>query len=171
MLMYHPAQDINHCLYRLILILELSEKDSINIETYRVMDFYTLFPHLLKMIKPLPNELRSYREAFNKIKEPFEAIKNTKRVMFELENFQSICIQNLIAKGLLDKKSFTDGQLKINSANIPKSLKDSINNSKFSDECWFKAIINHLPDISFNGKKGLKARSGLMEFRYDLEKS
>lgn len=169
--MYHPSQDINHCLYRLILILNLSEKDFISVETYRVIDFYTLFPHLLKMIKPLPNELRSYRKLFNSVKDPFEAIKNTKRVMFELENFQSICIQNLIAKGLIDKGYFDNGQLKLNSDKIPEKLIESINNSHLSKESWFKAIINNFPDISFNGKNGLKARTGLMEFRYDLEKS
>ncbi|MFM9745688.1 ABC-three component system middle component 5, partial [Streptomyces brasiliscabiei] len=54
MLMYHPAQDVNHCVFRLLLILEHTEHEKLNTDVYRLIDFYTLFPSLLKLLKTLP---------------------------------------------------------------------------------------------------------------------
>ena len=169
--MYHPAQDINHCVYRLILILEKSKHSSINIDTYRILDFYTLFPYLLKLIKPLPQALSKHRSKFKDIQEPYESLKNTKRILFELEALQSVCIQNLLAKNLLDKDSYECGFLKRSNIELPEQLQSEIQTARLANEEWFKVLVDELPQTEFKGKAGLKARTGLMEYRYDLEKS
>lgn len=169
--MYHPAQDINHCVYRLILILENSQHTSIKLDTYRMVDFYTLFPYLLKLIKPLPQALSKHRSKFKDIPEPYESLKNTKRILFELEALQSVCIQNLLAKNLLDKESYDSGFLKRSDVALPERLRSEMATSRLSNEEWFKVLVDELPKAVFKGKAGLKARTGLMEYRYDLEKS
>ena len=110
--MYHPAQDINHCVYRLLLILECSEHEQFNVNVYRIVDFYVLFPYLLKLIKPLPNPIGKYRSKFAGIQEPFESLRSTKRIFHELERLQSIAVQNLLAKEFLDRQAFENGILK-----------------------------------------------------------
>lgn len=169
MLIYHPSQDINHCCYRLLLILECSEHEKFNVELYRLIDFYSLFPYLLKLIKPLPNPISNFRSKFRNIPEPFESLRNTKRIMHDLERLQSTTIQNLIAKELLDKEALENGFIKRTEKSLPPSLLEQFNSSRLSSEEWFKVLINEFPKARFRGSNGLKSRSGLMEYRYDMD--
>jgi len=169
MLMYHPAQDANHCVFRLLLILEHSEHDHIDISVYKLIDFYFLFPHLVNLLKPLPTPINKFRKEFSEIPEPYETLKNTKRILYELEELQSTAIQSLLAKNLLDLDEFEKGWLKRTSFNIQPEIHNALNASDYANQGWFKALINEFPKAKFNGKAGLKSRTGLMEFRYDVE--
>lgn len=171
MLMYHPAQDINHCVYRLLLITELSEHDRLNVDLYRLIDFYTLFPSLLKLMAQFPSPIHRYKTKFMEIPEPFESLKNTRRILHELEQLQSIAIQNLLAKDLLDSESVKDGYLKRTKKELPEYFLQAIRESRLVREDWFKVLINEFPKAKFTGNNGLKARTGLMEYRYDMERS
>lgn len=170
MLMYHPAQDINHCVYRILLVLEKSEHESLSIDIYRLIDFYTVFPYLLSLIKTLPKPINKHRKIFSAIPAPFESLKNTKRIMHELELLQTIAFQNLLAKDLLCKEAFNKGILQRSLSKLPSELYQSLDASRLVNESWFMAIINDFPKTKFIGKNGIKARTGLMEYKYDMEK-
>lgn len=167
--MYHPAQDINHCVYRLILILECTEHEMISIDIYRLIDFYSVFPYLLKLIATLPRPINKHRNKFSKIPEPFESLKNTKRILHELERLQSVAIKNLLAKEVIDRQSFDNGYLKRTKRPLPDAFKEKIQSARLPNEEWFPALINDFPKAKFVGNNGLKARTGLMEYRYDME--
>ncbi|WP_090572413.1 ABC-three component system middle component 5 [Nitrosomonas sp. Nm33] len=79
--MYHPAQDVNHCVFRTLLLLEHTVHEVIELELYRLLDFYIVFPHMLKHIRPLPAELSTYRRLLAEIPDPFESMRNTKRII------------------------------------------------------------------------------------------
>lgn len=169
MLLYHPAQDANHCVFRTLLLLEHTVHESISFDLYRLLDFYVLFPHLLKHIKPLPTELRAYKQLLSEIPEPFEAMRNTKRVMYGIESIQTVAIHNLLAKRLLDIDSYKSNRLQRTTEPIPAELLLALQSTELAQKEWFRVIVNELPAINFGGKSGLKKRSGLMEFRYDTE--
>lgn len=167
--MYHPAYDANHCVFRTLLILEHTVHEVIDLELYRLLDFYILFPHLLKHICPLPAELRAYKRLLSKIPDPFESMLNTKRIMYELESLQTVALHNLLAKQLIDIDSFKSKQIRRTSEAIPPDLSAAIQSSEQAQNEWFRMVVNELPLINFGGKNGLKKRTGLMEFRYDTE--
>lgn len=168
--MYHPAQDVNHCVYRLLLILECSEHQQFNVSVYRLIDFYVLFPYLIKLIKILPRPISNFRGKFADIPKPFESLRNTPRILHELERLQSITIQNLIAKELLEKEAFENGSIKRTDKPLPESFYEQVPLARLNGKDWFKVLINEFPKAKFTGSDGLKARSGLMEYRYDLER-
>jgi hypothetical protein len=168
--MYHPAQDINHCVYRILLVLENTEHKSLSIDVYRLIDFYTVFPYLLRLINPLPKPINKHRKIFFNIPEPFESLKNTKRIMHELELLQTVAFQNLLAKNFLCREAFEKGIIQRSLSKLPLELSESLEVSRLAQEEWFKAIINDFPRAKFIGKSGIKARTGLMEYKYDMEK-
>ena len=43
----------------------------------------------------------------------------------------------------------------------------SFSNNPISNEDWFKILSKEIKDIEISGGKGFKARTGLMEYRYD----
>ncbi len=169
MLIYHPIHDVNHCVYRVLLILENTQHENIELDLFRHIDFYLLFPHLIREIKPFPSELSSFKKEIKQIPEPYELVNNMKRTMYELEAIQTTAIQNLIAKNLIDINSYKNKIMKRTDNSLPDSIYDGIRNNYVVKEEWFRMLINEFPTVNFLGKKGLKARSGLMEFRYDIE--
>ena len=169
MLIYHPIHDVNHCVYRILLILENSQHSHIDLDLFRLIDFYLLFPHLIKEIKPFPAELISFKKVIKHIPEPYEFIGNVKRTMHELEAIQTTAIQNLMAKNIIEIDSYQNKSLKRTEELLPESIYEIIMNNAVVKEEWFRMLINEFPNVTFFGKKGLKARSGLMEYRYDVE--
>ena len=169
MLMYHPAQDANHCVFRTLLILEHMVHETMDVAVYRLIDFYILFPHLLKFLEPLPTQLRPYKQILQNIPEPFENLANTKRILFELEPLQTVALHNLLATDLIELDIFKSQRLKRSSENLPDELKNALKTSHLANTEWFRMLINEFPTLNFIGKSGLKKRTGLMEFRYDVE--
>lgn len=167
--MYHPVQDVNHCVYRILLLLEHTTHDEIGLDLYRLLDFYMLFPHLLKDIEPLPKELGPYKRLLKEIPAPFESMRNTKRIMHELESLQTAALHSLLAKQLINIEKFKSKLLQRTEVLLPNALASAIQSSDLAKKEWFRMVINDLPVIDFGGRKGLKKRSGLMEFRYDTE--
>ncbi len=169
MLIYHPVYDINHCLFRFLLILEKSNKNIFQWELFRVMDFYLLFPSQIKKINPWPNSLRSYKKIINEIPVEYEVLSNSKRVFFDLQNIQTATVFNLIAKGLLDAESFEHKrELKRTNVKLPQKLQEKIEDSYLQRRPWFDFVANGLAEIELLGNTGIKSRSGLMEFKYDI---
>lgn len=169
MLIYHPIHDVNHCVYRILLILENSQHSDIDLDLFRLIDFYFIFPHLLKEIKPFPSNLASFKKVIKRIPEPYELISNIKRTIYDLEAIQTTAIQNLMAKNIVEIDAYKRKSLKRTEESLPESIYEKIRNSDIVKEEWFRMLINEFPTVNFLGKKGLKARSGLMEFRYDVE--
>ncbi|EKN4023991.1 hypothetical protein NUA08_002971 [Yersinia enterocolitica] len=167
MLIYHPVFDANHCVFRTLLLLQEQNYCEIDIELFRLMDFYVLFPNLLKSIKPFPNQLRKYKKAVHLINEPYENITNPNRIFLELRRIQSIAFHHLLSKQLIDMKSFENGTIKRTNTSLPELLLASINQVEYKKCEWFTLIASELKKIEFYGASGLKKRTGLMEYRYD----
>lgn len=167
MIVYHPAYDVSHCLYRMLLLLENIPCRDIEVERLQLLDFLLLFPSLLKNIS-FPSELRSARKALSNIPEQYENLPNPTRLMFELDNMQKESISSLIARGFINKDNVYNGVISRTDVELPKELLDKMSGDSVVKEAWFLLLVNNLSILDFYGSKGLKARSKMMEFRYDV---
>lgn len=167
MLIYHPVFDTSHCVYRSLLLLQEQDYFEIDIELFRLMDFYVLFPSLLKLIKPFPNELRRYKKEIQKISDPYENIQNPNRIFIELRRIQSIAFHHLLSRNLIDMESYTDGKIKRTKTALPEELSHSLSEDSYRKSEWFAFVSKGFLQIEFYGSNGLKKRTGLMEYRYD----
>lgn len=168
MLMYHPAFDANHCLYRIVSILRATDDQQISWPLLRILDFYYLFPSQLKNIKPWPSEIRKLKAQVMKIPDQFEDLTNPTRTFFELESFQKTATLELIAKGVLSKSSFDKGIIELEPDSLPSAYTALLDTDDFLKSDAFEVITKGLPKTNLNGSSGLKSRSGLMEYVYDL---
>lgn len=168
MLMYHPAFDANHCLYRIVSILHATADRQISWPLLRMLDFYYLFPSQLKNIKPWPSEIRKLKAQVTKVPEQFEDLTNPARTFFELEPFQKTATLELIAKGVISKSSFDKGIMELEPDSLPSAYTALLDTDVFLKSDAFEIITKGLPKTKFNGSNGLKFRSGLMEYIYDL---
>lgn len=169
MLVYHPIHDVNHCLYRMLLVLETSTHRSFEWDTFKLMNFYLVFPHLLKEITPLPAAVSSYRKVIKEIPDSYVEVANPKRTLFDLSGLQHMAANHLAAKNIINLDFQRTNNLTPKEYSLSEQLARSIETDPIRKKPWFKLIIDELPLLDLRGKNGLKKRSGLMEFQYDLE--
>ncbi|EKE74962.1 ABC-three component system middle component 5 [Gallaecimonas xiamenensis] len=168
MLMYHPAFDANHCLYRVVSILRATSDTKVSWQLLRMLDFYYLFPSQLKNIKPWPRDIGKLKALVMKIPDQFEDLTNPARTFFELETFQKTATLELIAKGVLSKAAFDKGIMELEPDSLPSAYIALLDTDDFLKSDAFEVITKGLPSTKFSGSNGLKFRSGLMEYIYDF---
>lgn len=168
MAMYHPMDDSNHCFFRMLLLSHHLCKNAkeASIETFRIMDFYCLFPSALLEIK-LPREFSKYKKAFTDIPLQFEVMPNKAGLYGRLRHVQNNALGCLVSLGFLDRTRFLDGMVALTTQPIPANIASKISESPIVVEEWFKFLIEAMPDFPSDGKNGWKARTHLGEFRYD----
>lgn len=167
MLIYHPISDVNHCAYRLLRLLEASAQREFSWDQIRLFDFYSLFPQALKSIKPFPKELLAYKKLVERIPDAYESMPNEHRIMFQLMPIQNTAIHNLLARDFIDTELHQDGRVSRSKRRLPRALANSIKDDPILNEGWFRFLVDELPAVDFDGRKGLKFRSNLLEYRYD----
>ncbi len=166
--MYHPIDDSNHCLFRMLLLSHHLQHDAMeaSLETFRIMDFYCLFPSALAEIK-LPREFSKYKKVFQGIRPQFEIIQNKAGLYDRLRHVQNNALGCMVSLGFLDRSRFLDGLVVLTSQPIPANIVNKIFESPIADEEWFKFLIEAMPNFPSEGTSGWKARTKLGEFRYD----
>ena len=163
MIVYHPAYDAHHCSYRMLSVLYAVQNNSLSSEMIRFIDFYYLYPHLLKRLDSLPRPLNYKKKIIDDVEDPFEITPNPNTLFYELGKTQESVLNSLRNKSLF---SIENRLVKLNVNFLSKRLIDSFENNSFVSEDVFDVLIGSFPKVNLHGPNGFKAKSGLMEFRY-----
>ena len=166
MIIYHPAYDLNHCVFRLISLLFAIKEHTINWDTLQILDFYYVFPNLLADIR-LPRNAIATKKTLKNLPKPYESLQNPKRLMFSLKTIQNAAARALIAKGLIDKKFYLKNTIRLYTKRVPETLYEHIAKNYKIETLWFQLLVKVLAEYPINGKDGLKDRTRLLEFHYD----
>jgi hypothetical protein len=167
MLTYHPIHDIHHCAFRLLSILMDVNKEQIEWERLQIMDFYYVFPHLISTIR-LPRE-RGFNKSIANISKPYVNMPDSNRLMFELMAIQAETGRGLAAKSIFDREKYIYGKVMLNQHRLTTELMGLINSNPIRAESWYYPTIKMLVSLPLDGDNGLKARTKLMEYKYDAK--
>lgn len=166
MLLYHPAFDIHHCIFRILrLLLRLPQKNY-EIEKVRILDFYLLFPSLISNIK-FPLEARRQKSKFTKLENKYNEIKDPYRIFIRLEPFQMGALKCLVSYGVLDVVVFRDAKIKFIREKVPQTLIVALEKANLESAELISLLTDTFSNIDLYGDSGLKARTDLFEHRYD----
>lgn len=168
MLIYHPAFDIFHCSFRLLRLLENLPKVQLEVDRLRILDFYLLFPTLLQNVT-FPRNATSYRGTIRALDIPYERIDDPFKIFLQIEPLQIAALRCLASYDILDAEQLTEGKILRTEKHLPKQLKEAIENAYAENRDLTNLLTGPLFDLDFYGNSGLKARSSLMEHRYDPE--
>jgi hypothetical protein len=166
-LVYHPAHDPYHCALRTLAILRASEQPALDVDKVRIIDFYVLFPSLVSEIT-LPRPLSSLRTAAAKQQHAYEYVDNPKQVFLELKEIQYSTYLALAGQNVIDPAQLESRLLAIRDQNIPEDIHSTIKKFLGENKGISETISRGLSLIPLLGAGGLKARTGLMEYRYDI---
>ena len=163
MLIYHPAFDMHHCIFRMLQLLIKLKNEPHDIEKLRILDFYLLFPQELDQVR-FPRGMKGYQKGSH---QNYEKIENPYRVFSRLEQFHLNALKCLAAYNLVDPFLLPLGKVQRTKQEIPNNLLKLLEaaNSRCSREIDF--LTGPFGDIDLYGKSGLKERTRLLEFKYD----
>lgn len=164
MLIYHPAMDAYHCVFRLLLILR--KIDRVEIDKAKILDFYILFPSAILSAR-LPESMRSKRKSLGKYKNRYRDPISPTTSFREICQIQEAAIQCIAASGLVNMNELSCGFLVRSEVCLSTELTQSIDDYISENIDLADVVLNDLFSIPLLGADGLKHRTSLMEYRYD----
>ena len=165
MLIYHPAFDIYHGVFRFLRLLRELPQSGTELERIRILDFYLLFPPLLRNVR-FPAGTAQLKSYFSKLPDLYEQIDDPKALFGRLAPYQQAALDALAARNLIDPGALAEGKVVRTGTIIPLELETVISRrNDNSKEIQF--LTGPLSQVSLYGRMGLKNRTDLFEYRYD----
>lgn len=171
MIVYQPAFDLYHAIYRMINILgHFKYADSIEVDRLRIWDYYLLFPNKLKSIT-LKQEEGDIRKLINsyilKEQNPYELILNDKKMLEKIRPFQMGALKYLASIGLIDKDYLKNNRISKISNEVLKELRSITEELNSQENNTISLLTGHFFYVPLLGRDGLKSRTNLLESKYD----
>lgn len=168
-LTYNEAFDPYHAAFRFLRLhigCKISER--MPFDTFRILDFYILFPFRMQSMKFLSEDTawRKVSRAYSE-KAPYGELPDDNSIFSRMEPFQRAAAASLARHGYLSSAAWEENEISFNEFELPTELGNRCEtlNEEMSD------IVEILCQIwqryPLGGHSGLKDRTGLLEFRYD----
>jgi hypothetical protein len=165
MLIYHPAYDAYHAIFRALLILDALR--SLEVEKLRLLDFYLVFPAELRHVR-LPRTHRVDKLRAEKLLNVYRGPVNGMQAFRDMEPIQLAAIRALAASTLIDPAQLEKGHVIRTQVPVPADLTDPIRAARSMEQMMSDYVLGKLAEIPLRGTDGLKERTRLMEYRYDV---
>lgn len=167
MLIYHPALDVNHCIFRMLRLLRLRPDRTIRWDAHRIIDMYYLFPYLLGDAR-LPQNLTKLKREFAAAPSRYNPAPSPKLFIHRMSGILEGAALSLANKGFVELDAFRSGWLTLTEKEIPKKLTDAFD-AATADAKLVAFLAIEVAAIPLGSKGGLKERTGLLEYYYDAE--
>jgi hypothetical protein len=163
---YHPALDPYHAAFRMLRLIRELELGKTEIDTLRILDFYLVFPALIARMR-LPRQLMKSRRTLEQRANHYHFSGDPRIVFHRMEAGQRAALRRLAATGIIQRTGLEEGMVLRTPKELPHTLMELMETRSARDcdliDC-LKLIAGRIP---LKGSNGLKARSGLLEYRYD----
>ena len=148
--------------------MDRTEQTELSDSQLRILDFYFVFPSLIAKIN-FPQELRGWRSRLKRPHNPYHVSCNAHLIFQQVRPVQESAIRLLSAQGMAKIVDSGVVSLSILPDRIPRVVADLIGdrNKDESEAPLVEFLAVHLAKLPLTGPRGLKARTGLMEARYD----
>ncbi|WP_372482892.1 ABC-three component system middle component 5 [Elizabethkingia anophelis] len=171
MIVYQPAFDLYHAIYRIVNILGYFNRDeSIEIERLRIWDYYFLFPNKMKNIRLKQDEkdVRIYINTYIvRQQNPYEEILNDRKMFERIRPYQMSALKYLASIGLINKDYLDNNRITKISKEILDELSKITNELTIQEKNTIRLLTSHFYFVPIYGKDGLKDRTNLLESKYD----
>lgn len=173
MITYNPAFDLYHTIWRMAHILQRLESDeAFEVERLRIWDFYLLFPAMLYEVRigRSEQELNEARKTYiSRTHSPYE-YEGDRRKLFEwLHPVQSSAMSCLVSCGILSKEAYLVGRISIVRPDVLTAFighSGKLTSQEQNTLSFLRMLSRH---VSLSGNDGLKARTHLLEYKYDAD--
>ncbi|WP_278717349.1 MULTISPECIES: ABC-three component system middle component 5 [Bacteroides] len=172
MIIYHPAFDLYHTVYRMLqLLIHLKSYETIEVERLRIWDFYMLFPEKISTIK-LKREEKDIKDLIRTFippkNNPYEKVYDNRKMFEKIKPYQMAALKSLASYGIINKDYLVNNHISP-LANLSENQFLCIGELSSREKNAMALLTSHFYQMSLFGANGLKDRSGLMEYKYDVQ--
>jgi hypothetical protein len=167
-LIYHPAFDAYHCVFRMLVIS--GAVPALELAKLRILDYYMCFPAEVALIQ-LPQEHMEIRKVAKTIKNEYRGPVSAHRTFREMEPIQHAAARLLAASGVFDSRQLELGTVSRTKSALPDVLLQAaaLEPATAGPAAAVSSyVLYKLSSLPLSGPGGLKQRTGLMEHRYDV---
>lgn len=171
MIVYQPAFDLYHTVYRMIKLLAHFERNEyVEIERLRIWDYYLLFPNKMDEIK-LKREEKDVKQLIRnyilKKDNPYEQIVNDRKMFEKIKPYQMSAIKCLASYNIINKDYLTLNRITAISSDIFDKYSEDLKQLNAQEKNAIGLLTSHFYLMPLTGDYGLKHRSNLLESKYD----
>jgi hypothetical protein len=168
-LSYQQAFDPFHAVYRLLRLRNLiRQRGHLHVDAVRILDFYLLFPFRADAIRLAPQHRRFKKLSFQyESTRPYGAQPEDRTIFERMEPMQTAALETLAVRHLIDPDELIMGRVTTTSEALPEELAQRIEDANGQDAPLMDFLSTLASDYDLIGPHGLKARTGLLEHRYD----
>lgn len=163
MLVYHPAFDVYHGVFRALLLLEHTPGKSMPVDTLRIVDLYFVFPYLLAELD-FPKGAGARGRKLAGTRSRFNTLPSPRVFLAQVKGLHSLVTAALAGQELVSVEALRNGIVSRTDKEIPGAL---LAQATAEDNELAEYLGSKIATVPLLGKRGLKDRSNLMEFRYD----
>lgn len=165
MLIYHPAYDANHGMFRMLRLLTVNPDQAMKWDSFRILDIYYLFPHLLLDAR-LPPKLTKAKKAAAAGSAKYNHAPSPKIFIQQIAGLHESIAMSLASKGFISESAFKAGLLQRTSKSLPVTVEAAFDDAA-DDDALVRLLAVDLAALPLSGQNGLKERTGLLEHYYD----
>lgn len=165
MLIYDPSQDPYHSAVRILAILRANPQ-GMPTDTVRIADFYLAYPSALEDFR-FPSQFRKMRTLAKKYQTPYRRPALGWVTFERMRPIFIAAVSGLVAAKYVTAEAVKVGRLIPLLQNVPADLNKACG-SYLERYSGIRSFISaELASLPLLGNEGLKARSNLLEHRYD----
>lgn len=166
---FQAAFDPFHTIFRFLRILEItSALDCITLDQARILDFYLLYPFRSAEIK-LQAAHRKYKRVasdFDHLK-PYGELPESFLLFSRMQGIQVAALDTLAFNDYIDRKAYEQREIVPTKKVVAEEILLRINELNREQGKLVDFIKTLASEYTIYGSDGLKARTGLLEYRYD----
>lgn len=172
MITYNPAFDLYHCIFRMAHIVQkLEDGETFEIDKVRIWDFYLLYPSKLADISlhRHEQEVRDWRKRVKTDYNPYDYCGDNRKLFEWIRPFQVSALSCLVSCGILNKEAYLNGSVTLASRQAVDAFigKAGALTDRENNILSFLSLFSR--QMPLGGIDGLKARTHLLESKYDAE--
>lgn len=164
---YQPAYDAFHTLFRFFQLEDIGF-DHAETDRYRIIDYYLCFPGELRNFRFPPKQTR-FRKVGDRfaLANSFEKRPSPHLVLARMRPVQWACLETLEAEGFLVEGALEQQRIERADRALSDQLAARVAERREGHPELFEVIAVLATEYDLLGPNGLKARSGLLEHKYD----
>jgi hypothetical protein len=173
MITYNPAFDLYHSIFRMAHIVNrLEDGEWFEIDKVRIWDYYLLFPSKLYdlSIKQTEKEVREARKRWiEKNRNPYEYSGNNRKLFEWIKPVQVSALSCLVSCGILSKDDYLNDKVCVSNREALRMFVEQAGDLTATERNTLSFLGLFSRSMPLSGANGLKARTDLLESKYDAE--
>lgn len=139
---------------------------SIELDGLRILDFYLLFPHLLRDAR-LPQMVKGRARRLGLEGNSYSLPAEPRTVFTQMAPIQTQGVKRLLSVGLAVLDLQDASLIRRSEMSAPGEISEAVARRNSEQKELVALLVGEVARMPVRGKDGLKDRTGLMEYRYD----